>query len=90
MVKELEETVNVPVVHICTIVPISLTVGANRIVPAVAIPHPLGNPTLQSAEEKLDRYSRERDQNLDELMQILKGDGNEGKNKSWLSRLRGK
>jgi betaine reductase len=57
MVKELEETVNVPVVHICTIVPISLTVGANRIVPAVAIPHPLGNPTLQSAEEKELRRS---------------------------------
>ncbi|MDI9479727.1 MAG: MerR family transcriptional regulator [Syntrophomonadaceae bacterium] len=45
---------------------------------------------LKRLEEKLDRYSRERDQNLDELMQILKGDGNEGKNKSWLSRLRGK
>lgn len=57
MVKELEETVNVPVVHICTIVPISLTVGANRIVPAVAIPHPLGNPTLQPAEEKELRRS---------------------------------
>lgn len=28
----------------CTVVPISLTVGANRIVPAVAIPYPLGNP----------------------------------------------
>ncbi len=36
----------------CTIVPISLTVGANRIVPAVAIPHPLGNPELPSTEEK--------------------------------------
>ena len=38
--------------HICTVVPISLTVGANRIVPAVAIPHPLGNPALDPAEEK--------------------------------------
>ena len=35
-----------------TIVPISLTVGANRIVPAVAIPHPLGNPALPIDEEK--------------------------------------
>jgi len=35
-------------------VPISLTVGANRIVPAVAIPHPLGNPALtKEAEHKL-------------------------------------
>jgi len=33
-------------------VPISLTVGANRIVPAVAIPHPLGNPELPEDEER--------------------------------------
>jgi len=39
----------------CTVVPISLTVGANRIVPAVAIPHPLGNPELPCDEEKLLR-----------------------------------
>lgn len=41
-----------PVVHICTVTPISMTVGANRIVPAVAIPHPLGNPALGREEEK--------------------------------------
>jgi len=51
MVKELEEVVNVPVVHVCTVVPISMTVGANRIDPAVAIPHPLGNPQLNRDEE---------------------------------------
>ncbi|RKD23749.1 selenoprotein B, glycine/betaine/sarcosine/D-proline reductase family [Caminicella sporogenes DSM 14501] len=51
MVKEIERA-GIPVVHICTVVPISLTVGANRIVPAVAIPHPLGNPALDPAEEK--------------------------------------
>ena len=45
MVKEIERA-GIPVVHICTVVPISLTVGANRIVPAIAIPHPLGNPGL--------------------------------------------
>lgn len=39
-------------VHICTVVPISLTVGANRIVPAIAIPHPLGNPALTLEEER--------------------------------------
>ncbi len=39
-------------VHMCTVVPISLTVGANRIVPAVAIPHPLGNPSLNRDDEK--------------------------------------
>jgi len=51
MVKAIEAT-GIPVVHICTVVPISLTVGANRIVPAIAIPHPLGNPALEAAEEK--------------------------------------
>ena len=29
-----------------------MTVGANRIVPAVAIPHPLGNPKVSADEEK--------------------------------------
>lgn len=51
MVKEIERA-GLPVVHVCTVVPISLTVGANRIVPAVAIPHPLGNPELPKEEEK--------------------------------------
>jgi len=51
MVKEIERA-GLPVVHICTVVPISLTVGANRIVPAVAIPHPLGNPALSKKDEK--------------------------------------
>ena len=51
MVKEIERA-GIPVVHICTVVPISLTVGANRIVPAIAIPHPLGNPALPIDEEK--------------------------------------
>ncbi len=51
MVKEIERA-GIPVVHICTVVPISLTVGANRIVPAIAIPHPLGNPALPYEEEK--------------------------------------
>lgn len=51
MVKEIEST-GLPVVHLCTIAPISLTVGANRIVPTVAIPHPLGNPALDPTEEK--------------------------------------
>ena len=51
MVKEIERA-GLPVVHICTVTPISLTVGANRIVPAVAIPHPLGNPSLTPEDEK--------------------------------------
>jgi glycine reductase len=53
MVKEIER--KLPVVHVCTIVPISQTVGANRIVPAIAIPHPFGNPNLSHEEEKTVR-----------------------------------
>ena len=53
MLKEIERVM--PVVHIATVVPISKTVGANRIVPAIAIPHPLGNPTLDPTEEKVQR-----------------------------------
>ena len=51
MVKEIERA-GIPVVHMCTITPISMTVGANRIVPTIAIPHPLGNPALSHEEEK--------------------------------------
>ncbi len=51
MVKAIE-SYGIPVVHICTIVPISKTVGANRIVPAVAIPYPLGDISKTPEEEK--------------------------------------
>ena len=51
MVKEIERA-GILAVHVCTIVPISRTVGANRIVPAVAIPHPLGDPNVSRGEEK--------------------------------------
>ena len=51
MVKELER-VGLPTAHICSIITISQTVGANRIVPSVAIPYPLGDPAKTLAEEK--------------------------------------
>lgn len=51
MVKEIERA-GLAVVHACSIVPISKTVGANRIVPTIAIPHPFGDPHLGAGEEK--------------------------------------
>ena len=51
MVKEIERN-GITVVHMCTVVPISVTVGANRIVPTVAIPYPLGDPKLSKSDEK--------------------------------------
>ena len=49
MVKGIEKY-GIPVVHIATVVPISKTIGANRIIPAVGIPYPLGDVT-QSHED---------------------------------------
>jgi len=54
MAKELEKA-GILTVHICTIVPISKTFGANRIVPAIAIPHPLGDPAKPEKQEKILR-----------------------------------
>lgn len=45
MVKEIERK-GITVVHMCTVVPISLTIGANRIIPTIGIPYPLGDPNL--------------------------------------------
>ena len=57
MVKEIERT-GIPVVHMCNLVPVSKTVGANRIVPTISIPYPLGDPsTLKEDQWKL-RYHR--------------------------------
>jgi glycine reductase complex component B subunit gamma len=51
MTKEIERT-GIAVVHACSIVPISETVGANRILATVAIPHPFGDPDKAPEEEK--------------------------------------
>jgi glycine reductase complex component B subunit gamma len=50
MVKEIERY-GIPIVHMATITTISESVGANRIVPTVAIPFPVGNPNLPEDEE---------------------------------------
>ena len=42
----------IPVAHICTMTPIALMVGSNRIVPASGIVHPLGNADLSQLEER--------------------------------------
>ena len=41
----------IPAVLICAIVPIALTVGANRVVRGVAIPHPTGDPNIEKSGE---------------------------------------
>jgi glycine reductase len=50
MVKALEKAGFV-VVHMCNLTPVSLTVGANRIVPTISIPYPLGDPATPKEEQ---------------------------------------
>ena len=50
IVKEIERY-GIPIVHMATIVTISKSVGANRIVPTVAIPYPVGNASLEKDKE---------------------------------------
>ena len=50
MVKEIERA-GFPIVHMCNIVPVSKTVGANRIVPTISIPYPLGDPATPEADQ---------------------------------------
>lgn len=50
MVKEIERY-GIPIVHMATITTISESVGANRIVPTIAIPYPVGNPKLNKDDE---------------------------------------
>ncbi len=55
MTREIERVAGIPVVQIATIIPIMLTVGANRIVPGIAIPHPTGDPALGPEGDKAVR-----------------------------------
>ena len=55
MAKEIERQ-GILVVHCCSIVPISMTVGGNRIIPTTAIPHPFGDPDKSPEEEYAIRY----------------------------------
>lgn len=57
MVKEIEKA-GMPIVHMCNIIPVSETVGANRIVPTISIPYPLGNPNTSKEEQWKLRYHR--------------------------------
>lgn len=57
MVKEFEKA-RFPVVHMCNLVPVSTTVGANRIVPTISIPYPLGDPNTSPEEQWKLRYHR--------------------------------
>jgi glycine reductase len=46
------ERAGLPTVQVSTMTPVAVMVGANRIVPAAGIIHPLGNADLPPEEEK--------------------------------------
>ncbi len=57
MVKEIERT-GIPVVQMANLIPVAETVGANRIVPTISIPYPLGDPSTSEDEQWKLRYHR--------------------------------
>lgn len=57
MVKEIEKA-GFPVVQLCNLLPVATTVGANRMVPTISIPYPLGDPNTSIDEQMKIRRSR--------------------------------
>ena len=57
MVKTIEKA-GFPVVQMCNLIPVANTVGANRMVPAISIPYPLGDPEQPMEEQYKLRYHR--------------------------------
>lgn len=57
MVKEVERA-GIPIVQMANLVPVALTVGANKIVPTISIPYPLGDPSTSKEEQWKLRYHR--------------------------------
>ena len=74
MVKGIERY-GIPVVHMATVVPISLTIGANRIIPGVGIPYPLGDPTQGEADSKKIREKIEYDTSNPQYIETIWGVG---------------
>ena len=57
MVKEIEKA-GFTIVQMANLIPVAKTVGANRIVPTISIPYPLGDPSTSKEEQWELRYNR--------------------------------
>jgi glycine reductase len=57
MVKEIEKA-GFPVVILCNLIPVAKSVGANKIVPTISIPYPLGSPSTSKEEQWKLRHHR--------------------------------
>lgn len=46
-----------PIVLLCNLIPVAITVGANKIVPTISIPYPLGDPSAPpEVQHKLRKH----------------------------------
>ena len=54
MVKEIEKA-GIPIVHLASMTPVSLSIGSNRIVQAYAVPYPCCDPRATEAEQHQQR-----------------------------------
>lgn len=66
------ERVGIPTAHVCSIVPVALMVGSNRIVSGSKIVNPLGNAELEFQDEKKMRKGI-----VEKALQALKKDVDE-------------
>ena len=57
MVKEIEKA-GIPIVQMANLIPVAKTVGANKMVPTISIPYPLGDPTRSKEEQWKLRHHR--------------------------------
>ena len=57
MVKEFERA-GFTIFQMCNLIPVATTVGANRMVPTISIPYPLGDPNTSKEEQWKLRYHR--------------------------------
>lgn len=52
------ERAGFPIVQMCNLVPVSLSIGVNKIVPTISIPYPLGDPATPVEEQHALRRHR--------------------------------
>jgi glycine reductase len=57
MYKEIEKA-GFPIVQMANLIPVAHTVGANRMVPTISIPYPLGDPNTTREEQYKLRHHR--------------------------------
>jgi glycine reductase len=57
MVKEIEKA-GIPVVQMANLIPVAKSVGANKMVPTISIPYPLGDPATPKEDQYKLRYHR--------------------------------